>query len=200
MHCAKILYLRKRKYLLTSIWRYPREGLTPFHGSVPHSHVQRATESARTVQDPLHVQSQSIVQVRLGESATAGNLTFRVQNVMNSTDPEARQVGPCDTDHCAPLNRVSGSSYVIINVTVANAMNSTSPFRYSDVVLVGNDGRSYYANYAVANANCSASLAAEQLKPGGACDVYIAFSIPDDIAVARVVYAASNPPIVVDLV
>lgn len=159
------------------------------------------TESAHNGQNPLWVQAQPTVQVRLQQNATAGNLTFRVQNVMNGTDSKARHVwATYDTDDYAPLNPVSGSSYVIINVTVANAMNGTSPFRYSDIVLVGNDGRSYYANYAVADANCSASLAAEQVRPGGACDIYIAFSIPDDIAVARVVYAASNPAIVVDLV
>ena len=159
------------------------------------------TESAHNGQNPLWVHAQPTVQVLLQQNATAGNLTFRVQNVMNSTDPEARQVWATHaTDDYAPLNPVSGSSYVIINVTVANAMNSTSPFRYSDVVLVGNDGRSYYANYAVADANCSASLAAEQVRPGGACDIYIAFSIPDDIAVTIVVYVASNPAIVVDLV
>ena len=101
------------------------------------------TESARNEQNPLYVQSQSIVQVRLGKSATANNVTFRVQNVMNGTDPEARQVwATYDTDHYAPLNPVQGSTYVIINATVASAINGTSPFRYSDVVCVGNDGRS----------------------------------------------------------
>jgi hypothetical protein len=159
------------------------------------------TESAHNEQNPLYVQSQSIVQARLGESATAGNLTLRVQNVMNGTDPEARQVwATYDTDHYAPLNPIQGSTYVIINASVASAINSTSPFRYSGVVYVGNDARSYYANYAVANTNCSASLAAEQLKPGGACSIYIAFSIPDDVAPAKIVYTASNPAISVDLV
>ena len=159
------------------------------------------TESAHNEQNPLWVQAQPTVQARLQQNATAGNLMFRVQNVMNGTDSEARHVwATYDTDHYAPLNPVSGSSYVIINVTVANAMNSTSPFRYSDVVLVGNDGRSYYANYAVADANCSASLAAEQVRPGGACDIYIAFSIPNDVAPAKIVYTASNPAISVDLV
>jgi hypothetical protein len=159
------------------------------------------TESARNEQNPLYVQSQSIVQVRLDKSATAGNLTFRVQNVMNGTDPEARQVWTTyDTDHYAPLNPIQGSTYVIINATVASAINGTSPFRYSDVVCVGNDGRSYYANYAVGNASCSASLAAERLKPGGACSVYVAFSIPDGVAPAKIVYTASNPAISVNLV
>jgi hypothetical protein len=60
----------------------------------------------------------------------------------------------------APLNHVEGSRYVIINVTVANAMNGTSPFGYAAVILVGNDGRSHYANYAVGNASCSALFAA----------------------------------------
>ena len=158
------------------------------------------TESAHNEQNPPWVQAQPTVQVRLQQNATEGNLTFRVQNVMYGTDSEARHVwATYDTDDYAPLNPVSGSRYVIINVTVANAMNGTSPFRYSDVVLVGNDGRSYYTNYAVGNASCTASIRAEQLKPS-ACDVYIAFSIPNDVAPAKIVYVASNPRIVVDLV
>jgi len=48
-------------------------------------------ESAQNEQNPLYVQPQPNVQARVGESATAGNLTFRVQDVMNGTDPEARQ-------------------------------------------------------------------------------------------------------------
>jgi hypothetical protein len=158
------------------------------------------TESAHNEQNPLWVQAQPTVHARLQQNATAGNLTFRVQDVMNGTDSKARHVwATYATDHYAPLNPVSGSTYAIINVTVANAMNGTLPFRYSDVVLVGNDGRSYYANYAVADANCTASIRAEQLKPGGACDVYIAFSIPNDVVPAKIVYTASNQTIVVNL-
>jgi hypothetical protein len=160
------------------------------------------TESAQNEQNPLYVQPQPNVQVRLGESATAGNLTFRVQNVMNGTDPEALEVWASvnATNHYAPLNPIPGSTYAIINATVTNALNGTSPFSYSHVILVGNDGRSYYANYAEGNASCSASLAAAQFKPGGACSVYIAFSIPDDVAPAKIVYTASNPAVVVNLV
>jgi hypothetical protein len=158
------------------------------------------TESARNEQNPLYVQAERNVQVQVGESATESNLTFRVQNVMNATDANARQVwATYDTDMQAPLNPISGSNYVIVNTTVANAINGTSPFRYSDVVLVGNDGRSYYANYAAGNASCTASIRAEQIKVGGACDVYVAFSIPDDVTPAKVVYTASNPAIVVNL-
>ena len=157
-------------------------------------------ESAQNEQNPLYVQPQPNVQARLGESATAGNLTFRVQDVMNGTDPEARQVWATNAgDHYAPLNPIQGSTYAIVNVTVANAMNRTPPFSYSHVILVGNDGRAYYANYVEGTASCRASLAAEQLKPGSACDIYVAFSIPDNVVPAKIVYAASNPAIVVNL-
>jgi len=157
------------------------------------------TESARNEQNPLYVQPQPNVQARVGESATAGNLTFRVQDVMNGTDPEARQVWATNAaDQYAPLNPIQGSTYAIVNVTVANAMNRTTPFSYSHVVLVGNDGRAYYANYVEGTTSCRASLAAEQLKPG-TCNVYIAFSIPDDVAPIKIVYTASNPAIVVNL-
>lgn len=71
----------------------------------------------------------------------------------------------------ALFNPIQGSKYVVINATVANAMNDTSPFSCSAVVLVGNDGSPHYANYAVGNASCSVLIIAGQLKPGGACDV-----------------------------
>ena len=156
------------------------------------------TKSTHNEQDPLYAQIQQNVQVQLGESVTANNLTFRVTSAMNSTDPEARYVWTTYTDRNAPLNPVSGSAYAIVNVTVANAMNRTTPFSYSHVVLVGNDGRAYYANYVEGTTSCRASLAAEQLKPG-TCNVYIAFSIPDDVAPIKIVYTASNPAIVVNL-
>ena len=158
-------------------------------------------ESAHRGQDPAYAEVRPNVHARLNESATSGNLTFRVRNVMDGNDPDARRVWAlCKTDEYAPLNPIQGSKYVIINVTVANAINGTSSFKYSDVVLVGSDGRSYYANYAVGNASCSALIAAEQLKHGGVCALYIAFSIPDDAAPAKLVYEASRPPIIVDLV
>lgn len=157
------------------------------------------TESARNELNPPYVQPSPSVQVRLGESATAGNLTFSVQNVMNSTDPQAQLIwSTYGTNGTAPLPPISGSTYVIINATVTSAINGSPPFKYEDVVLVGNDGRSYYANYPVANASCSASIKSEQLKSGSACDVYIAFSIPDSVAPAKIVYTASNPAIVVN--
>ena len=158
------------------------------------------SESARRGQDPAYVEVKPNVHARLNESATAGNLTFHVRNVMDGNDPEARLVWATHaTDHYAPLNPISGSKYVIMNVTVANAKNGTMPFRYSDVVLVGSDGKAYYANYAASNASCKVSIHDEQLKTGGVCDLYIAFSIPDDAAPAKLVYEASRPPIIVDL-
>jgi hypothetical protein len=157
-------------------------------------------ESARNALDPVYVQPQPNVQVRLGESATASNLTFSVQDVMNGTDALQVWASVNASNHYAPLNPIPGSTYAVINVSVASAIKGATPFGYSNIVLVGNDGRSYYANYAEGNASCSASLAAAQSKPGGACDVYVAFSIPDDVAPAKIVYTASNPAVVVNLV
>ncbi len=95
---------------------------------------------------------------------------------------------------------MSGSKYVILNVSVADANGSSVPSRYTDSILVGNDGGSYYRNYAVGNTSCTASIAADQLKADSTCDVYIAFSLPDNIAPAKIVYTASTPAIVVNLV
>jgi Domain of unknown function (DUF4352) len=158
------------------------------------------SELTRREQNPAYVGGQPTVQVGLNKSATANNLTFRVTRVMNSNEPETRHVW--DTygiKYYAPLNPISGSKYVTINATVANALNRTVPFSFLDVVLVGNDGRSYYANYAGGVANCSATIRSGELKAGDACAVYIAFSLPDDVAPAKIVYTASKPAIVVNL-
>jgi len=158
------------------------------------------SESTRREQNPAYVEVKPNVHARLNETITAGNLTLLVTRVMNSNEPEARHVWTIyETDRYAPLNPIQGSKYVIINVTVANAKNGTTPFRYSDVVLVGSDGKAYYANYAASNASCKVSIHDEQLKTGGVCDLYIAFSIPDNVAPAKLVYEASRPPIIVDL-
>ena len=92
-----------------------------------------------------------------------------------------------------------GSKYVILNVSVADANGSSVPFRYADSILVGNDGGSYYANYAVGNTSCTASIAADQLKADSTCDVYIAFSLPDNVVPAQFVYESTNPAIIVTL-
>ena len=65
---------------------------------------------------------------------------------------------------------------------------------------MGSDARSYDANYAAGNKSCIAAIRAEQLKSGDVCSVYIAFSLPDNVAPAKIVYTASNPAIVVNLV
>ena len=158
------------------------------------------SEATRREQNPAYIGGQPMVQAGLNKSVTANNLTFRVTLVMNGNEPEARHVW--DTyriNNYTPLNPISGSKYVIINASVANTLNRTLPFSYSDVVLVGNDGRSYYANYAEGTANCSATIKSGELKAGDSCVVYIAFSIPNDVAPAKIVNAASKPAIVVNL-
>ena len=158
------------------------------------------SESTRREQNPAYIGGQPMVQAGLNKSVTANNLTFRVTLVMNSNEPEARHVW--DTyriNNYTPLNPISGSKYVIINASVANTLNRTLPFSYSDVVLVGNDGRSYYANYAEGTANCNATINSGELKAGDSCVVYIAFSVPNDVAPAKIVYTASKPAIVVNL-
>jgi Domain of unknown function (DUF4352) len=160
------------------------------------------SESTRREQNPLYIGGQPTVQAGLNKSATANNLTFRVTQVMNSNEPEARHVWDINRDmnnEYFPLNPISGNKYVIINATVASALNRNVTFSYSDVVLVGNDGRSYYANYAEGTANCSATIKSGELKAGDSCVVYIAFSVPNDVAPAKIVYTASKPAIVVNL-
>ena len=148
----------------------------------------------------MYVAPQHSEQVNLNESATTNGLTLRVASVMNGADTDARRVWETyDTDTYAPLNPMTGSKYVILNVSVADANGSSVPFRYADSILVGNDGRSYYPNYAVGNASCTASIAADQLKADSTCDVYIAFSLPDNVVPAQFVYESTNPAIIVTL-
>jgi hypothetical protein len=160
------------------------------------------TESAHREQNPTYVERPLSVHARLNESVTAGNLTFRVRTVMDGNNAEARRAWAIAMNliRYTPLNPIQGNKYVIINATVTNAMTSNTSFRYSDVILVGNDGRSYYANYPACNASCSKSLDSEQLKVSAAYDVYVAFSIPDEVTPTKIVYGTTNPAIVVDLV
>jgi len=154
------------------------------------------TESANREQNPTYVEGQPSVHARLNQSVTVGNVTLRVRTVMNGDNPDARRAWASYSSKYAPLNPTQGSKYVIINATVANAKTGTTHFSYSDFVLVGNDGRSYYANYPASN--CTSARAPEQLS--AACDIYIAFSIPDEVAPAAIIYTPTNPVIVVDLV
>ena len=91
------------------------------------------TESARNALDPVYVQPQPNVQARLAQSATAGNLTFSVQNVMNGTNALQVWSSVNATNHYAPLNPIPGSTYAVINVTVASAIKGATPFSYSSL-------------------------------------------------------------------
>lgn len=157
------------------------------------------TDSTHNEQNPMYVAPLHSLSVRLNESATENSLTLSVTSAMNSTDPQARSAWETYSDTYAPLNPTEGNKYVIVNVSVASARNDSAPFRYTDSVLVGNDGRSYFANYAVGNASCTASIAADQLKADSTCDVYIAFSLPNSVMPEQFVYESTNPAVIVTL-
>jgi hypothetical protein len=63
--------------------------------------------------------------------------------------------------------------------------------------LLTSNGTAYYANYPACNANCSAqALINQTLKAGFSSDLYVIFSVPAGTSAAQLVYAASNPVIV----
>ena len=65
--------------------------------------------------------------------------------------------------------------------------------------MVGRDGSTYYANYAVCDSSCSAAaLKNRTLTTPFASDLYVLFSVPVAAEAAELVYA-SSPPIVLAL-
>ncbi len=92
-----------------------------------------------------------------------------------------------------------GDRYLIANVTVANAKQQATPFTYTDFYLVGSDGRTYYANYAMCGAECTTSVLRNHAASAkSASDLYVLFSMPATVNAVKLVYS-SRPPIVVTL-
>jgi hypothetical protein len=95
------------------------------------------------------------------------------------------------------LSPPPGDQYLIANVTVTNAQHTQITFTHAAFVLLTPNNAAYYANYAVCSRSCAAqALDNRTLNENFSSDVYVLFSVPSGTHAEKIVYTASNPPIV----
>jgi hypothetical protein len=157
-------------------------------------------------EDATYTEPASSVRAGPLANATNGQITLRVNNVTDASDPATAGVWANLSLQAyregvwyRALTPSPGEKNLIANITVTNARSAAVPFTYTDFVIVGRDGSAYYANYAVCNSSCAAaSLRNRTLPESFASDLYVLFSVPSTADAAQLVYA-SSPPIVIDL-
>lgn len=82
---------------------------------------------------------------------------------------------------------------------MTNAQGARVPFTYTNFFLVGRNGNTYYANYAVCDSSCSAAaLKNRTLTDNFTSNLYVLFSVPATAEATQLVYA-SSPPVVLAL-
>lgn len=141
------------------------------------------------------------------QNATNGQITLKVNSFNDASDPSiqdrwanlsepARDAGV----YFHALAPPSGAHYAIADISVTNVQQRSIGFTYEDLFIVSRDNHTYYANYAVCDAGCSASaLKNRTLSAGFASDLYVLFSLPTTADPVKLVYA-SDPPLVMALV
>ncbi len=146
----------------------------------------------------------SAVYASLGETASDGTITLRLNRISDASDPatsstwiEFNNESRAGGVYPLSLTPPPASRYLVANVTVTNVHNTQIPFDYGDFVLIARDGTAYYANYAVCNTGCSAqALASRALNETFTNDVYVLFSVPTATQPMQIAYTGSTPPIV----
>jgi hypothetical protein len=157
-------------------------------------------------EDATYTEAASSVRGGPHTNVTNGQVALRVNNVSNASDPATAEVWVSLSPQAynegvwyRALTPSPGEKNLVANITVTNARSAAVPFTYTDFLIVGRDGSSYYANYAICNGSCSAAALRNRTLPESfASDLYVLFSMPATADAAKLVYA-SNPPIVIDL-
>ena len=90
-----------------------------------------------------------------------------------------------------------GDRYLVANVTVTNKQPMQIPFAPGAFALIMPNSTAYYANYAVCNSNCTMNVLENRTLNGSfSSDLYVLFSVPAGTGALKLVYTASDPPIV----
>ena len=149
-----------------------------------------------TYQEPA-----SAIHASLGKSASAGGIALTLNGITDASDPATRDTWVALNLNASVYNHTltppPGDQYLIANVTVTNVQQAQIPFTHAAFVLVTPDGTAYYANYAVCSKNCAAqALKNRTLNETFSSDVYVLFSVPAGTSDVKLVYTASDPPIV----
>jgi hypothetical protein len=162
--------------------------------------------NVRTAPDGTYSEIAGSIQGPAHANVTNGAITLRVNNLTDASNPAARDLwaklnNDFNESHMYNHTLVppAGEKYLIANVTVTNVAHRQQPFSIVDFFLVAKDGRTYYANYAVCSAYCSANVLQNRtLSDNYTSDLYLLFSMPATSEATKLVYA-SNPPIVMTL-
>jgi len=131
-------------------------------------------------------------------NATNGHVALKVNAISDSSDPATanqwiKANGQAGV-YAFALAPPPGYKYLIANITVSNVQQTSSPFKYTSLLVVAQDGRTYYANYAVCTGICAGDVLKNRtLSANFTGDLYVLFSVPATAEVVKLVYASSPP-------
>lgn len=169
--------------------------------------VGNAFLSTAPAREVTYAPPPSAVHASLGTTATSGGLALRLNGLIDASNPamsdawtrfslEAGEAGKVGV-YNRSLMPSPGDQYLIANVTVTNVQHTQIPFTHAAFVLLTPNNAAYYANYAVCSRSCAAqALDNRTLNETFSSDVYVLFSVPAGTHAEKIVYTASNPPIV----
>ena len=145
----------------------------------------------------------SAVRASLGTTANSDTIALRLNGVSDASNPATRDSWVTFNNESVTyrmsLTPPPGERYLIANVTVTNVRSTNVHFSDTAFALLTTNNTAYYANYAVCNKNCSLALENRTLTAGFTSNLYVLFSVPVGAPADKLVYTASNPPIVMAL-
>ena len=145
----------------------------------------------------------SAVRASLGKTASSDTISLRLNGVSDASKPATRDTWVKfnleSSLYNMSLKPPPGEQYLVANVTAMNVRPTDVYFSYTAFVLLTPNNTAYYANYAVCNKCCSPALENRTLSACFTSDLYVLFSVPAGTDADKVVYTASNPPIVMTL-
>jgi hypothetical protein len=148
----------------------------------------------------------SAVRAPLGTTATSDTIALRLNSIKDASNPAARDVWAklnnesANVTYRMSLTPSPGERYLIANITVKNLKSTNVHFSDTAFAVLSANNTAYYSNYAVCNQNCSRALENRTLSAGFTSDLYVLFAVPTGTTADKVVYTASNPPIVMSAV
>jgi len=145
----------------------------------------------------------SAVRASLGNTVSSDTISLRLNGVSDASNPATRDTWVKfnleSSLYNMSLKPPPGEQYLVANVTAMNVRPTDVYFSYTAFVLLTPNNTAYYANYAVCNKCCSPALENRTLSACFTSDLYVLFSVPAGTDADKVVYTASNPPIVMTL-
>jgi hypothetical protein len=169
--------------------------------------IEALFADVHTAPDGTYSEIAGSIQGPAYTNVTNGKIALTTNNLTDASSPAARDTWIRASNESREASDIynhslvppAGEKYLIANVTVTNVAHRQESFSYADFFIVAKDGRTYYANYAVCSAYCTANvLKSRTLSDNYTSDLYLLFSMPATSEATKLVYA-SNPPIVMTL-